>query len=259
MARRISSIFSLGSNSSDRTESSNDSRLPSSVNPSRPPRDRSPATLAAKSTPELRPTNNLQDLHKNQSSGLTPPFNPSLLPRIDDDHPLLQPPQHLSPYPVRSQSPSGSRPASVGSRPQSRAGNHDLLAHPPALLSPLAIWPDSSGGGRPVNGGSGPGSSAGSHPGSRPSSRPASPIKPRSQTPTTEEKAGKRRSWLPGRFKAEAQDEGHDTQTSKASIITPQGNIPYDTSPLASLQKVSMVSFCKLIALTWNLGSGSLG
>jgi len=246
MARRISSIFSLGSNSSNRSESSNDSRLPASVHPSRPPRERSSATLAAKSTPELRPTNNLSDLHKNQSSDHTPPFNPSLLPRVDDDHRLLQPPQHLSPYPIRSESYGGSRPASVGSRPQSRASNDDLLGHPPIFLNPLPIRPESSGGGRPVSGHSGPGSSAGSRSGSRPPSRPASPIKSRPQTPTTEQKLSKRRSWLPGRFRAEAQDEGLDTQTTQASMITPQGKLPYDTSLLANFQKVTIV---------WNLSN----
>lgn len=241
MARRISSIFSLGSNSSNRTESSNDSRLSASVCSSRLPRNRSPATLSAKSTPELRPTNNLQDLHNNQSLDPTPPFHPPLLPRIDDDHHIPQSPQHLSPYPIQPESHGGSRPASVGSRPQSRASNDDLLGHPPTFLKPLPIRPESPGGGRRVSGESGLGSSAGSRPGSRPPSRPASPIKSRPQTPTTEQKIGKRRSWLPGRFKAEAQDEWHDTQTTPASIITPEGKLPYDTSLLANFQKVTMM------------------
>lgn len=242
MARRISSIFSLGSNSSSRTEDSNDSRLPASVHPSRPPRQRSPARLSARSTPELRPTNNLQDLNDNQSSSPTPPFNPSLLPRIDDEHHLLQPPQLLSPCTIQSESNGGSRPASVGSRPRSRAGNDNPLGQHPTFLKPLPVRPGSSGGGRPASGESGPGSSAGSRPDSQSPSRPASPVKSRPQTPATEQKSGKRRSWLPGRFKAEAQDEGYDTQITPALIITPQGKLPYDTSLLANFLKVTMMS-----------------
>lgn len=237
MARRISSIFSLGSSSSSRTESSNDSRLSASTHPSRPPRKRRSTSLAAKSTPDLRPAVNLQDLHINQSSGHTPTIIPPILPRIEDDYPLLRPSLNLSPYPVRPESQNGRRPASVGGRPRSRADDNDILGHSSTLLKPLPMSPDSPGGGSPLSAGGSPGS----RPGSRPPSRPASPIKSCPPTPVTESKLGKRRSWLPTRFRAEMQQEERDGQTTQASIITPQGKLPYDTSPLANFQKVSMM------------------
>lgn len=237
MAKRLSSLFSLGSNASDRTESSNDSRLPSSENPSRPPRDRSSATLTAKSTPELRPTNKLR---RNQSSGAIALFNPTDLPRIDDDHSLLQPPQLLSPHTSQAKPMGGSRPASLGSRPRTRDDIIDPIGGHPPLLMPLPIRPVSASGGRPVSSRSGAGSSAGSRPGSRDPSRPASPARlSRPQTPTGEQKLAKRRSWLPGRFKTEVQNGVLDVQSSQASVITPQGKLPYDITPLANFQKVS--------------------
>lgn len=236
MARRISSIFSLGSSSSSRTESSNDSRL--SVRPSRSPRKRSSTSLAAKSTPDLRPATNLRHLHINQSSGHTPTINPRILPRIEDDYPILRPSLHLSPYPIRPESQGGSRPASFGGRPRSRADDNDILGHSSTLLKPLPMSPDSRSGGSPLSAGG----SSGSRPGSRLSSRAASPIKSRPQTPVAESKLGKRRSWLPTRFRAEMQQEERDGQTTQASIITPQGKLPYDTSPLANFQKVTMMS-----------------
>lgn len=232
MAPRISSIFSIGSNYSDQTQRSDDSRFPPSAHPARPFREQSPAKLAARSTPDLRPTSNLQNLHDNQSSGLTPPFNPSLLPRIEDDHPLLQPSQLLSPHSVLSDSPNGSRPTSIASYGDA------LQQQPPNLLKPMPIRSESPGISRPVSRGSGPESSADSRPGSRAPSRPGSPIKSRPQTPTTEHKVSKRRSWLPGRSKAEALDEEHGAQMPQAWLVTPQETLRYDASALANFQKV---------------------
>ena len=243
MARRISSIFSLSSSYSDQTQSSNDSRLPSSVHPARPSREQSPAKSPAKSTPNLRPTNTLQELHNNQSSGLTPPADPSLLPRIDDDHPLLQSPNLLSPIPPPSESPGGSRPTSIGSRPQSGTSLGEFLLQAPAFLKPVPARSESPGGSRPISIGSAPGSNAGSRPGSRPPSRPASPSKSRPQTPTKEHRLGRRRSWLPGRPKMEVQEQEHDKPTSAAWTVTPEDKLPYDTSALANFQKVSMTAY----------------
>lgn len=257
MAKRISSLFSLGSNYSDRTESSIDSRLPSSENPSRPPR-RSSMTLAAKSTPELRPTNRLR---RNQSSGVIPPFNPSDLPPIDDVDALPQPPQLLSPHISQMKPIGGGRPASLGSRPRTKDDINDSLGGPPPLLMPLPIRPGSAGGVRPVSSWGGAGSNAGSRPGSRDPSRPASPARlSRPQTPTGEQKLAKRRSWLPGRFRTDVLNGELDIQKSQASVITPQGKLPYDITPLANFQKVNRSSpntFVNL-SLTTTVGSRAL-
>ena len=234
MAKRLSSIFSIGSNYSIQSQTSDSSRLPSSVHPARPSRDPSPT----KSPPiDPRPISNLHNLHNNQSSGLTPPFNPTLLPRIEDDHPMLRSPHLLSPIPINETTPNGSRRASIGSRPSSGTGINDPQ-HPNPLLRSFPIRSESPFGERPSSRGGVPGSNPGSRPPSRPSSRPASPVKSRPQTPTTDQKLGKRRNWLPGKPKTDAQEEGSTIYPSQAWVITPQDKIPYDVTPLAQFQKV---------------------
>ena len=235
-AKRISSIFSMGSNVSDQ---SSESRVSSSINPARPPREQSQSPIHAlgqrnpvnPSLPDLRPTSHLQNLHNEQSSGLTPPFDPTILPRIEDDDVLLNhPPPLLKPLPIRAQSPGGSL---EGSRPVSR-GN-PLDSRPPSRGNPF----DSRSSSRP------PSSRPPSRPPSRPASRPASPIKFRPQTPTarpltptTETKLAKRRSWMPGKLRKAGLGEGDPGNGPQAWTITPNENIPYDVSALASFQRV---------------------
>lgn len=233
MAKRLSSMFSLGSNYSDQ---SSDSRLGSSIHPARPPKEQSNAVLTQKTTTDLRPSSNLQDLHNGHSSGLTPPFNPTLLPRIEDSDPFLQAPRLLAPvYPPRLDSPGGSRPSSRENRPE----NSEDFFSPPPLLKPLPTLPDSANASRPVSRDSRPGSRAPSRPTSQPPSRPASPTKFRPLTPTSETtKVSKRRSWLPGKSRPESQDGSDGFQMPQAWLVTPREKLQYDPSSLASFVKV---------------------
>ena len=248
MAKRLSSIFSMGSNVSDQ---SSDSRISSSIHPARPSREQNqspvlasaeqrrlpgleqhdPTKFARKSLPNLRPTSHLQDLHEEQSSGFTPPFDPTLLPRIEDDDVLLNPPPLLKPMPMRAQSPGGSRDSS---RPVSR-GN-PLDSRPASRGNPFDSRPAS----RP------PSSRSPSRPPSQAASRPASPIRLRPQTPTTrpltpttEAKLAKRRSWIPGKLRKAEQDEEDHVNGPQAWMVAPHEKIPYDVSRLANFQKVS--------------------
>ena len=248
-AKRISSIFSMGSNVSDQ---SSESRISSSIHPARPPRERSKSpvyssegqnhlfgsgqqgsvNLSRESLPNLRPTSHLQSLHGEHSSGYTPPFDPTILPRIEDEDVLLNiPPPLLKPLPIRAQSPAGSpsrRPVGGGSpmdnRPPSRGNPFDSRSssHPPSS--------------RPQ-----------SRPPSQPTSRPASPIKLRPQTPTgrpltptTEAKLAKRKSWIPGKLRKAGQDEGDNANSPQAWMVTPNAKIPYDVSELANFHRVRL-------------------
>ncbi len=225
MARRISSIFSLASNSTDR--SSNESRLataPSqSPRPSTSSRGPSPATFSQKSTPDLRPITPVPYSPDDIRNGSTltpqqyapqqytpqqsPYLGASLSPTLEDNGALLEPPQSLKPLPERPNSTPGSRP---GSRPQSRAG-------------------------RPVSRASNDNLAA-----SRGGSRPTSPAKHRPLTPTTESKLNKRRSWLPGgRSRSASQGGSEDVGVGQAWIITPQEKTHYDIHPLIGFHKVS--------------------
>lgn len=255
-AKRISSIFSMGSNVSDQ---SSDSRISSSIHPARPSRDQSqspvhapgeqshvlvpgqrdPVKFSRKSLPNLRPTSHLQNLHSEQSSGFTPPFDPTILPRIEDDDVLLNPPL-LKPMPIRAQSPGGSPGRS---RPVSRGNPTD--SRPASRGNPF----DSRSSSRP------PSSRPQSRPPSLPASRPASPIKLRPQTPTsrpltptTDAKLAKRRSWMPGKPRKAGQMEEDHANSLQAWIITPNEKIPYDVSGLANFHKVG---FPRLLLEPW--------
>lgn len=247
-AKRISSIFSMGSNVSDQ---SSESRISPSGHPARPPREQSRSPVSAsgeqshvpgsgqrnsadflrKSLPSLRPTTHLQNLHSEQSSGYTPPFDPTILPRIEDDDVLLNPPPLLKPLPVRAQSPGSSL---GGSRPVSRGNPMD--SRPASRGNPF----DSGSSSRP------PSSRRPSRPPSQSASRPASPIRllpqtptARPLTPTTDAKLAKRRSWMPGKLRKAGQDEGDHANGPQAWMVTPKEKRPYDVSGLANFQRVS--------------------
>ena len=240
-AKRISSIFSMGSNVSDQ---SSESRLSPSIHPARPPRDpsQSPsfasektshdshlgqqdsANLLGQSLSNLRPTHHLQNLHNEQSSGLTPPFDPTILPRIEDNDLLLNPPILRKPMPIQAESPNGSP---RGSRPVSRGNPFD---------SRSSSRPSS---GRPP-----------SCPPSQPASRPASPVKLRPPTPTahpltptSEAKLAKRKSWIPGKSRKVGQDGGDHGDIPQAWLVTPNEKTPYDVSALANFHRVSFPRF----------------
>ena len=252
-AKRISSIFSMGSNVSDQ---SSESRAPSSIHSARPPREQAhspdasgrqdPVNLSRQSLPNLRPTSHLQNLHE-QSSGYTPPFDPTILPRIEDDDVLLNPPLLLKPLPIRAQSPNGSL---EGSRPVSRGNALD--SRPVSRGNPLDSRPASRGNQFESRNSSRPPSSRPpSRPPSQPASRPASPIKfrpstpmARPLTPTTEAKLAKRRSWMPGKLRKAGPDGGDHATSPQAWTVTPKGKTPYDVSALANFHRVSFQRNC---------------
>ena len=230
MAKRLSSIFSLGSNNSD--SSSNVSRPRSAFNPGGAADHHlpSPQLTSHKSTPDLRvgASSSQADAEHLQAamrappmdtSRLSPHFSPTMsppLPGLEEDGPLLSPlPQALrKPIPQQSESPDGSRPQSRIRTPGSRSPSRD---------------------------------------GSVPHSQAASPATFRPVTPTGDQsKSSKRKSWLPGsRGKPESQsDEMNGIYGNESWIITPQAQhkLRYDLVPLVNFQKV-IVSLPKSMTL----------
>ena len=229
MAKRISSIFSMNSNYSDQ---SSDSRHGSSLHPARPSKEQSSVATPYKSMPNLRPISNLQDAQITQSLATTPPFNTTISPRTDHDELMLQPSEYAPAFPARS----SSRPSSIAGMP---SDTDELLLPPPPLLKPLPERSESPTGSRPVTRGSGPESFPGSRSPSRPGSRPASPNTSRPQTPTTDQRLLKKKSWLSGKLHA-GPPGGEDTaQMPQAWAVTPQQKIPYDVNPLANFDRVN--------------------
>ncbi len=229
MAKRIASIFSMSSNYSDQ---SSDSRYGSSLHPARPSKEQNSVATPHKSMPNLRPTSNLQDPQITQSSAPPPPFNTTIPPRIDLDELMLQPSEYPPSFPLRS----SSRPSSIAGMP---SNTDELLFPPPPHLKPLPGRSESPTGSRPVSRGSGPESLPGSRPPSRPGSRPASPNTSRPQTPTTDQRLLKKKSWLPGKSHAGSRGGEDTAQMSQAWAVTPQQKIPYDVNPLANFHRVN--------------------
>ena len=228
MAKRISSIFSMNSNSSDQ---SSDSRYGSSLHPARPSKEQSSMANPHKSMPNLRPVSNLQDPQITPPTP-TPQFDSTNPLHVGRDELMLQPSGYLPAFPCRS----SSRPSSIAGMP----GNRDeLLPPPPPHLKPLPGRSESPTGSRPVSRGSGPESLPGSRPPSRPASRPASPITSRPQTPTTDQRLLKKRSWLPGKSHAGSRGGEDIAQIPQAWVVTPQEKIPYDVNLLANFHKVN--------------------
>ena len=125
-AKRLSSIFSLGSNTSEKSGIS--SNTSSSRYPSKASRTASPAGLPQLST-DIRvstSTPNLRNGHSptHQSPAFTPTFDPVRSSTPDGVGPLLQPLDTLKPLPNRIDSPGTSRPSSrASSRGGSRPGS----------------------------------------------------------------------------------------------------------------------------------------
>lgn len=126
-AKRLSSLFSLGSSSTISESSVASSHTGSSRHPSKASRGASPARLPYLST-DIRvstSTPNLQNGHSptHQSPFLTPTLDSGRSPTPDDTR-LFQPSDTLKPLPNRIDSPGASRPSSRasnrgGSRPAS--------------------------------------------------------------------------------------------------------------------------------------------
>ena len=229
MAKRISSIFSMSSNYSDQ---SSDSRYGSSLHPARPSKEQSSVATPHKSMPNLRPTSNLQDPQISQSPTTTPPPNTVISSRADRDERMLQPSEYHRSFPIRS----SSRPSSIVGMP---SNTEEPMLPPPPLLKPLPGRSESPIGSRPVSRGSGPESLPGSRSPSRPGSLPASPNTSRPQTPTTDQRLLKKKSWLSGKLHGSSRGGENTAQMPQAWAVTPQQKIPYDVSPLANFHKVN--------------------
>ncbi|KAL8715455.1 MAG: hypothetical protein Q9220_000789 [cf. Caloplaca sp. 1 TL-2023] len=249
-AKRISSIFSLGSNASDK--SSNASFAPPSSHPSQssrassPPRKPLPANARL---PPLATSTNPHELRERSGHSKHPSLSSTFSPLLtSEDDPVAQT-GIFKPLPQRVGSPVGS---ATNSRPGSRPASPSK-----AFLRPLTPVSDS---GRPESRASNrPGSRASSphkdfhrpftpvsdnsRPGSRGNfgtgSRPASPSKQLHSATPTKEKSSKRRSWLPGKSPLDL-PAGH-VQLPEAWVVTSSNSEkpPYDLSPLVNFQKVA--------------------
>jgi len=133
------------------------------------------------------------------------------------------PTHHLSPTNSAAHSPS----LTFSHAPELADVTANGLLLPPPLVdqSPLRTW---------------------SPAGSRPGSRPASPIQPlnssdgplRPLTPTTDARQAKRRSWFPGRGHGESPGTAEVAQGLRAWISGAGGRVPYDLSCLVNAQTV---------------------
>jgi len=193
-AKRLSSLFSLGNQDPG-------VHRPPSPSPSRLTQfSRNASPVGQRSSPShLQHPSPTQRLSPTTSVAHSPSSRVSHAPEIADvtANGLLLPPPLIDPSPLRTSSPTGSRP---GSRP----------------ASPI----------RPL------------HP-------PDSPRRP--WTPTTEAGRAKRRSWLPGH-----RGHGESPATAEAAhglgawISGAGGRIPYDLSCLVNAQTVRTVNFTSL-------------
>ena len=196
--KRLSSLFSIGSVSSDRSTSS------------APPQS-SPKHLHVEtgSPPPILLRSPTADVH---ASASTPDLH-----SVAESRP---PSATLSPFP---------------SRPSSGVG--DQYPFSPDDLKPLS---------QRINERiSRPSSRASSQASSRPTSpskqfRPLTPTQEgQALTPTQEGRLAKRRSWIPGRQRVEAQDGFVVPNMPSAWFLNSQEKTPYDAMPLASFYRVS--------------------
>lgn len=224
-AKRISSLFSLRSNCSDKsTDAAQSPPLPHdprlSIEPSSPiaseqvgseTQDSSASNLQA---PSLGPS--LQ----------TPPPDPLPLQILPEDDDLSRSPQMLSPsiesgFMVvnrtrsKTESMTGSYTGIAGSNDSENQAEHSGEIRPKSRIENKRGW------------------------------RPASPPRTQQHRSPSESKLS-RRSWLPTKSKTEPQSEEGEASLPSTWFIHPQTKIPYDASPLIRFEKVS-APLCKLI------------
>lgn len=258
--RRIASIFSLVSTSSDKNKNTN---LTPSIHAPRGSRSPSPARLPQLSTSTLQPSASSPNL-RTPSAGPSPQLSPAFDPTysISTSRDSALPPGVFKPAPLPPGSLRPIRPGSAaGTRPNS----------PPLNFSRSA----SSGGSRPVspsrdlrpitpNSDTGRSSRSPSRAGLTPISRPVSPSKhlSRPTTPIPVKKLSNRRSWLPGRSRHGSVGEiNGEHSSSRTWVLTPEQQRPYDMSPLLKFQRVSNVATTRYgeQMLTYYLGPRTLG
>ncbi|KAL8716670.1 MAG: hypothetical protein Q9225_006025 [Loekoesia sp. 1 TL-2023] len=244
-AKRLSSIFSLGSNSSDKTDKSSNASSALSSQPSQSSRGLSPPRKPLPASAKLRPlttSTSVQELRQKQTFQVTPTFGPTLSPPLTGDDSQTSPNGIYKPLPERVGSPADSVTSGAGGRPSSRPTSPSK-----GFLRPLT----------PVSDIGRPDSRAGSRPGSRASSlhknfhRPFTPISDTSSrpnspskqlsgsiTPTKENRISKRKSWIPGRSHVE--EQAGEVQLPNAWVVkASSADKPfYDLAPLVNFEQV---------------------
>lgn len=220
-ARRISSLFSLGSNSSDKSVDTTKSSL--SLAP--PTYTDDPGTIFSEpvSTELQSPT-----LSDAQPSSLGPslqtlPDVPLEAPLVPADNLLSSVPQMILPLPDSLSPQTVNRPRSSS---ESRIG----LQVEKTERSEVEKYVQDRGGSRPA-----------SRVENKTENSPGSPTRPHQ----SEKRAlSRRKSWLPTRSKPEPQSEA---ELSGPWIIHPDENLPYDASPLTQFHHVSTFSPSMLV------------
>ncbi|KAI4249360.1 MAG: hypothetical protein LQ352_005681 [Teloschistes flavicans] len=247
----------MGSTTSDKSSSTTftapSSHPSQSSRGSSPPRKPLPAS--AKLHPLLTSRSN-QELHTREAPQIPPLIGPTLSPPLTaDDDEFDAPFDVLKPLPQRLGSPVGSSTSFGGSRPGSRPASPSKTLLRPSTPTSDTSRPTSRAGSRPGSRASSPQkhfhrpftpTSDTSRPASRgnfgPGSRPESPSKQWLASATSQEpKSAKRRSWLPGKSRPEAQHG--DVQLPQAWIIAPSTaqKHPYDLSSLVNFQTVGEI------------------
>ncbi|KAL8950981.1 MAG: hypothetical protein Q9222_003015 [Ikaeria aurantiellina] len=250
--KRISSLFSLGSNASS-DKSSNASFAPPSSHHSQssrgssPPRKPLPANARL---PPLATSTNAHEFRGRSGHSAHPSLGSTLSPPLTSEDDLLPPTGIFKPLPQRIGSPVGS---ATNSRPGSRPTSPSKGFLRPMTPVSDSGRPESRASNRPGSRASSPHKdfhrpftpvSDNSRPGSRGNlgsgSRSASPSKQllHSATPT-KEKLSKRRSWLPGKSPIDL--PAGDVQLPRAWIVTSSTSekASYDLSSLVTFQKVT--------------------
>lgn len=212
--RRISSLFSLGSTSSDKsvdTANSSPSLAPPTFSD-----EPSAAIFSEPVSTELHTSASSDVQPSSQGPSLqTPQDDPSEAPPVPAENRLSPIPQMILPLPEIPGPQTGNR---LRSKSESKGGIQ------------AESGDQSDGDSRvEIQGGSRPGSRLENKSGSRPGSPPK-------LHQSTVRGLSRRRSWLPSRSKPEPQGE---VDGPGPWLIRPDEKLPYDASPLIHFQKVS--------------------
>lgn len=228
-ARRISSLFSIRSNSSEK--SLENSKSPSTLAPPTLSDEPSaiifsepvPMTLETPTSPNAQPSSLVPSL---QTPPDDPPDDPSEAPPFPPNKPLSPVPQMILPLPENPGPQTGNR---------LRSGSE-------SRLEIMADTMDKSEAERQVEnrGGSRPGSGVEDRSGSR----QHSPTTLQQPATSSERGLSRRRSWLPTRSKPAPQGE---VDGPGPWLIRPNEKLPYDAAPLIHFQKVSTSGSYRLL------------
>ena len=262
---RVFSLFSIGSNSAASTASKSNEDLnrpsPSGLRPLPSARDESP-NPQVNLNQESRSSHSLRDENTEQTNVSAGRHNrlPSLAIRSSSSmhnlksmssnstahtpgyqtHQFGHSSSPVQPYGLPSrQSPAGTPTYSPHSATLTSMPGDDILLPPPKIRDGFPERPTSSNSDRGRNKLKGRSASreTGS-PGSRGSS-PAPGLELPQPTTPNEGRLAKKRSWRPGRLHNKTESGADSAQSPQAWVVSPQGNIAYDTSHLVKAQPVS--------------------